>query len=554
MKIPSAEEYLQIIDKKVPGSLATLYNHRFLLEEDGKTYVNKISRNIIVFKTEYQGRYYAARFFLNEYDELFTRYHQIQNYLTPKSLSWKVPFRFMDEEYYPVILMDWIDGLSFTEYLDLIINDPFLISKLQKELISLSRDLERNGIGHGNLNMSHIRFVKQDQDYVLKLIDYDSMFIPSFEEKNSFSAGSAGFQHSMRLASDFSEKIDRFSFWVFLTALEGFKIDPPLWKNAKENGFDKEEQILFTYRDIAFAEQSTIFHTLRSYNSIALNFYCDKLMSFCNVISLDQVETPELYGEKNSDSLNIKQEPIYKPQKGSSEIFIKEPELTPIDTTPKKSIGVSQQTIRSENRKKQELTQPEQNIYKEDNKKFDIQVKRNRKKPVAAVIVIAVLLLSALAYVAWNNQSKKSNTEVATISKPTLQIQQPIQKKEETVFTSANITQFLFQLYQSYNKRDLSSILSNYADSLTQYYDAGAMQKNKLSDVIKNLFIKPAYYECHPDLTTLQFNTTRDSCKLTISINETIKADRRSKTENYSSKIEYVVDTSFKIRAEKNID
>jgi hypothetical protein len=80
------------------------------------------------------------------------------------------------------------------------------------------------------------------------------------------------------------------------------------------------------------------------------------------------------------------------------------------------------------------------------------------------------------------------------------------------------------------------------------------MSKNKLSDLVKNLFIKPTYYECHPDLTTLKFNALGDSCKLSILINETIKADKISKTENYSSKIEYTVDTSFRIMAEKNIE
>jgi hypothetical protein len=554
MKIPSAEEYLQIVNKKVPGSLATLYNHRFILEEDGKIPLNKISRNTIVFKTEYHSRFYAVRFFLNDDEEFFRRYRQIQNYLTPKSLSWKVPFRFMDEEYYPAILMDWIDGLSFTEYLDLIIDDPSGVSKLQQELISLSRELERNGIGHGNLNMSHIRFVKQDQDYVLKLIDYDSMFIPSFEEKNSFSAGTAGFQHSMRLASDFSEKIDRFSFWVFLTALEGFKIDPSLWKNAKEIGFDKEEQILFTYRDFAFAEQSATFQTLHSYNSMALNFYCDKLISFCNATSLDQIDSPKLYEEKNADLLNKNQELIYKPQKASGEVFIKEPELSPITSSKKSIVSEETRSIKEQNQKNNGLIPAEQKIPKKENGELQIPVKRNRKKPVAAIIAIAVLVLSAAAYLAWNNQSKKTNTVTAAVSKPSPQIQQPIQKKEQTIFSSVNITQFLFQLYQSYNKRDLSSILSNYADSVSQYYDAGAMQKSKLNDVIKNLFIKPAHYECHPDLTTLQLNAMGDSCKLTISINETIKADKRSKTENYSSKIEYIIDTSFKIVAEKNMD
>ena len=225
MKLPSAEEYLQIVSKKTPGSLATLHNYRFLLKEDGKTLFCEESRHAIVFKAEYNSKVYAIRFFLHDDPELFRRYNQIQNYLAAKPFSWKVPVEFLEEEYYPVAKMDWVDGLSFTEYFDSIIRDPSLIGQLQSKLLSLSRNLEKNGIGHGNLNVKNIRFVKQGQDYVLKLIDYDSMYIPSFEGKDSLSSGTSSFQHPMRLASDFSETIDRFSFWVFITALEAFKTD-----------------------------------------------------------------------------------------------------------------------------------------------------------------------------------------------------------------------------------------------------------------------------------------------------------------------------------------
>lgn len=567
MKLPSAEEYLQIVDKKNPGTLATLFNHKFILAEDDKTYFVKKSRDHIVFKTEHLSRLYAVRFFLHDDDELFRRYHQLETYLNQKNLSWKVQFRFMDEEYYPVILMDWIDGLSVTEYLDLVIDDASLVSKLQQQFVFLSRELEGNGIGHGNLNMKHIRFVKQPGDYVLKLIDYDSMFIPAFGEKDSFSVGTSGFQHPVRLASDFSETIDRFSIWVFITALEAFKTDPSLWKNSRENGFNKEEQILFTYRDIAFSQQSAMFQKLRSYHNAALNFYCDKLISFCNSASLSEVEAPKLYDEKDLPSSKTYQPQASKTVETINKVVAQPPvtnsENKIVQKAPapaEKIIIPVEKTIVPENRDRvNEKLQPKGKIEKEEKSEQTTLVRRKKKKPIAAFVVIIVLLLSAVVYVAWNNQSKEEPVTTVIGAEQGTQIQPPIQKTEtqktkETVFTTVNITQFLFQLYQSYNKRDLSSILSNYADSVTQYYDAGSMSKDRLGDVIKNLFIKPVYYECRPDLTTLKFDALGDSCKLRLSINETIKADKRSKTETYSSRIEYTVDTSFKIMAEKNIE
>ncbi|MGZ3922596.1 MAG: hypothetical protein ACXVBJ_02425, partial [Flavisolibacter sp.] len=125
--------------------------------------------------------------------------------------------------------------------------------------------------------------------------------------------------------------------------------------------------------------------------------------------------------------------------------------------------------------------------------------------------------------------------------------------KEVSVFTSTSLAQFLFQLYQSYNKRDLEGILSNYTDSLSQYYDTYAVRKYELTGIIKNLFIKPSFYECQPDLRTLAYTTEGEVCKLSVGVKETIQANRRSKKENFSSTIQYTIDKSFKILSEKNI-
>lgn len=552
MKLPSADEYVEFIDSKIPESLAILHNYKFL--KDKEIYLNVRGSNNIIFKAEFQSKFYAVRFFLNDNEELFRRYHEVENFLGQKTFSWNVPFRFIDEKY-PVIVMDWIDSLSFTEYLDLIIGDPSCISKLQQKLVFLWQELEGNGIGHGNLNMKHVRFVKQGGSYVLKLIDYDSMFIPAFKGKSSFSVGSAGFKHPMRLGSDFSQTIDRFSFWVFITALEAFKIDPSLWLNAKKNGFDKKEQILFTYRSLAFPEQSGIFQILRGYKNAVLNFYLDKLGSFCVASSLDQIESPQLYKRKSAHYASDKQRNARESKTVRKGIFIKEPDFSHAGIIPQQKDALNKKPGAVEE-KDIEIPHAKQKIRPGEDKKTDVAGNGKKKKPITATLIILVVLLFATAYIAWNNQSKKNDTVIAPALKPTLKLQEPVQTgkvKETTVFTSPNINQFLSQLYQSYNRRDLSAILSNYADSLTQYYDAGSLSKNKLGEVIKNLFITPAYYECKPLLKTLQVQNESDHCKLTVDINEKVKAYRRSKTEYYSSKIEYIIDTSFKITAEKNI-
>lgn len=611
MILPSAEEYVKIISEKAPGTLATLHHYRFLTRaEDNKLLTEKSRRNII-FKAESNSKLYAIRFFLNDDHELFRRYHEVQNFLSTKQLSWKVPFEFLDEEYYPVIKMDWVDSYSFSEYVDLIINDTSLISQLQSKLISLSRELEANGIGHGNLNMKHVRVIKTGIEPVLKLIDYDSMYIPSFKEKDSLGAGTSSFQHPMRLSSDFSENIDRFSIWVFLTALEAFKIDPSLWTRAIEHGFDKSKQILFNYRDLAIPQQSRAFQIIRSYNNDVLNFYADKLTAFCTAKTLDIIEAPQFYSrnisytprrEEGSLPDNSRIDKTPEPNKP----FSKETEYLPLTQVavlpepkiqkpepkiekPEPKIEKAEPKIEKPEPKKEipepKINRPEPKIKLPEpttilSTKKEVQNKIVEKeelvqwkapaKPSKAIVtsaqkiktrrfiflvaIVSVLAIASIYFIkAQNSTEKIPNEPPAAVKNEVV----PAEKKnttKESVFTQTNITQFLFGLYQSYNKRNLSSILSNYSDNLDQYYDAGAMTKNKLSNIVQDLFIKPAYYECHPDIRTLQSEIKGDHCKLSIAVTETIQADQRSKRENYSSKIEYVVDKSFKILSEKNIE
>lgn len=548
MRLPSAGEYIQIIGEKTED-LPILHNYKFSFEDNGQTPFYRKSRKAIIFKAEHNAKAYAIRFFLNDDPEFFKRYQQIEDYLKPLSFSWKVPFTFSGEGYNPMVKMDWLDSLSFTEFLDLIINDPSQIDKLQSKLISLHGELEGNGIAHGNLNMKHIRFVKHALDYDLKLIDYDTLFIRPFKDEDSFTTGMPGFQHPMRLASDFSETIDRFSFWIFLTALEAFKTNPSLWQNAKQNGFNKEEQILFTYRDLASPKQSEIFKSLNQYQNNALKFYTEKLLEFCSSPTLENIEAPRLY---NGESFSAGTSKSIYVQKETPKITVEKKIVSPSTGVVSKTIAVNKDVpVPTVEKSQKEINKP---IFKEPEikERSFSQERIKRKRPVATYTIIILLVVLVAGYFVWANYSRKNDNTV------TLNNQTPLQAPQATeqmsFFTSTNISQFLFQLYQSYNKRDLPAILGNYSNNLNRYYDAGAVTKNQLNKIVRDLFIKPVHYECNPDLTTLQYNAKGDSCKITVAVKETIQTNKRAKTENYSSKIEYIVDKTFKIRSEKNVE
>jgi hypothetical protein len=551
MKLPSAEEYIEIVRKKDARSLAGLYNYQFVSISDSNPWYHK-SRRAIVFKAENNSRFFAIRFFLDDDEQLFRRYHEIQSYLDNLDVSWKTPLVFLDEEYYPSTRMDWVDGYSLGEYIDLIISQPLLISQLQSKLVSLYQSLEQSGVAHGNLNLHNIRLASEGKDHVIKLIDYDSMFVPAFREKDSLSVGTSSFQHPMRLSSDFNETIDRFSIWVLLTALEVFKIEPSLWTKAEQNGYDKSKQLLFNYRDLAMPQQSRAFQICRKYNNEALNFYAEKLTTFCMSKTLESIEVPHLFHSKPPVVAPVKQvappPPVAKAPEVKKEVKQRVVEMPPPKPKP---VVVPREKIIV---KKQERPAP---IVEPKQRPIETIAREPKKRPRYFLVAAIVIVLAVVSFFIFDSQKEQpvetvAEKQVAPTKAVNPEVKQEI-PKEASVFTSTSLAQFLFQLYQSYNKRDLQGILANYTDSLSQYYDTYAVSKYELTGMIKNLFIAPAFYECQPDITTLQFTPEGDTCRLSVGVKETIQAKRRSKKENYSSTIQYTINKSFKILSEKNI-
>ena len=305
MHLPTVERYSAIIEEKNSHHFSSLDQYTFSFMEKGgkKDFCFSFGTCAAVFKARKDGQDYAIRCFLKGELETFRRYEQFNAYTASKDLPWKVGFEFLDNEiqvdgqWYPVVKMDWVYGSQLHKFIDEIVFDHNKLTELQAKLVLLSHQLEEAGIGHGDLKYNNIYVVKQDFDFALKLIDYDSIFIPSFRGKKNLEPGSPGFQHPRRLATAFSETIDRFSVWVMLTALEAIKTDAHLWREAAQDEYTNSEHSLFTVMDFINPENSKLFQKLKGYNKEGLNYYVGKLIAACRERDLNFIEKPQVYKE-----------------------------------------------------------------------------------------------------------------------------------------------------------------------------------------------------------------------------------------------------------------
>jgi len=287
-KYPTIGEYNQAIQKSGGNIFDTLKPISLIPSRTSpiKVYLFGSGAYAAVFKGFRNGQNYALRCFLNAEGETFYRYQIICNHLAAISSSWKTSCEFLNNEVevkgnrFPVLKMDWVDGVLINEFVTKNLNNNKVLAELQKKLIEISNDLESNQIGHGDLQGGNIIITGSFDNFQVRLIDYDGMYVPGLKDQKSLEKGRSEFQHPKRTVNDFNPQMDRFSFWVMITALEALKFDKTLWKEVMQGGYNTLDNFLFTSKDFVIPEQSKLFNSLYQIGQDSLNFYIDKLKSF----------------------------------------------------------------------------------------------------------------------------------------------------------------------------------------------------------------------------------------------------------------------------------
>jgi len=287
---PTIGEYNQLIQKKGGSAFSSLYGINLIPSRTApiRVYLFGSGAFAAVFKGSLNGTNYAIRCFLTAEDETINRYKIICNYLKGINAPWKTECEFIENEIsingssYPILKMEWLNGSLINQFVSIHLDDNNVLHELQKKLIVISDDLEKYKVGHGDLQCGNIIITGTSSNFQVKLIDYDGMYVPSMHYKKSIEKGRSEFQHPKRTLNNFNPEIDRFSFWVMITALEAIKIDKTLWREVMQGGFNTLDNFLFTIQDFLNPFQSNLFNRLYKLNSTTLNFYLETLKLLCN--------------------------------------------------------------------------------------------------------------------------------------------------------------------------------------------------------------------------------------------------------------------------------
>jgi hypothetical protein len=167
------------------------------------------------------GRATGVRCFRGYIPDRDKRYTCIDDHLDKNQNQHLTSFEFDLEgimvggRWYPIIVMEWIDGATLDDYVEQILGNTIALQQLADEWLKVVGSLRTTQVAHGDLQ--HRNLIIQNSQF--RLIDFDGMFVPAMQGWNSNEIGHPHFQHPSRSFSDFNLALDNFSALVIYVSL-----------------------------------------------------------------------------------------------------------------------------------------------------------------------------------------------------------------------------------------------------------------------------------------------------------------------------------------------
>ncbi len=281
--------HISILDPKLKGG-----NPRRGTNNDLISYCGGFS---IVFPIEMLSNTYALRCWIVDIKDAETRYRAISDYLKQCGLPYFVDFEYVPNgilvngDKYPVTRMEWAEGETLCDFIKQNLQDSRCLKTAAVEFQKMVKTLHTHQISHGDLQDGNILLKRNGTDVEIKLIDYDSVFVPALRGQPDNIVGIPAYQHPQRIAGGgrANEKVDYFSELVIYLSLLSLVEKPDLWSQF---GAPTEKRLLFIAEDFNNPDQSDVFRELENL-SPDVKHLATKLKELCK-LSIDQLDPLEV--------------------------------------------------------------------------------------------------------------------------------------------------------------------------------------------------------------------------------------------------------------------
>ena len=265
MQYPLISEYLAAI-REAKDNLDTLSHLVSVLDKYGEPYRSSGAFAVVFkMKDEQTGKCYALKCFTEEQEGRAEAYRQIAEEFEFVDSSYITSVKYLEKELFvdsnceneefPVLLMDWIEGETMETYIAANYTDTHAMSMLCYRFCKMAAWLRSQSFAHGDIKPDNI-MVRPDG--TLTLVDYDGMFVPAMKGQKSPTIGTKDFSHPLRTIDDFDETIDDFALASIALSLKAISLNPSLLDQ-----YGASDRLLFSAADYLDLSKSKTFTALQ---------------------------------------------------------------------------------------------------------------------------------------------------------------------------------------------------------------------------------------------------------------------------------------------------
>ena len=251
MQYPLISEYLAAI-REAKDNLDKLSHLVPVMDKYGEPYRSSGAFAVVFkMKDEQTGKCYALKCFTEEQEGRAEAYRQIAEELEFVDSPYITSVKYLEKELFvdsnceneefPVLLMDWIEGETMETYVAANYTDTHAMAMLCYRFCKMAVWLRSQSFAHGDIKPDNI-MVRPDG--TLTLVDYDGMFVPAMKGQKSPTIGTKDFSHPLRTIDDFDETIDDFALASIALSLKAISLDPSLLQN-----YGASDRLLFSAAD-----------------------------------------------------------------------------------------------------------------------------------------------------------------------------------------------------------------------------------------------------------------------------------------------------------------
>ena len=251
MQYPLISEYLAAI-REAKDNLDKLSHLVPVMDKYGEPYRSSGAFAVVFkMKDEQTGKCYALKCFTEEQEGRAEAYHKIAEELEFVESPYIISVKYLEKEIFvdsnceneefPVLLMDWIEGETMETYIADNYTDTHAMAMLCYRFCKMAVWLRSQSFAHGDIKPDNI-MVRPDG--TLTLVDYDGMFVPAMKGHKSPTIGTKDFSHPLRTIDDFDETIDDFALASIALSLKAISLNPSLL-----NEYGASDRLLFSAAD-----------------------------------------------------------------------------------------------------------------------------------------------------------------------------------------------------------------------------------------------------------------------------------------------------------------